>query len=109
MAPKRKDSGSLNTSRISATSNNSKISQKSNSKLSAKSNKKHQRDDSVEIRRKRLQKRVREDEPVLRTGKGKPVDEVRKLDEELEELDAKYNRLQQLINKAGANAAFLKQ
>lgn len=99
MAPRRKNSNPLNSSQLS---NNSKKSNKS-SRQSSASKSKVQRDDSIEIRRKRLQKRVREDEPVIRTGKAQPGDDVRKIDEELEEIDAKFNRLKQLMKMTSDN------
>ena len=99
MAPKRRGSNTLNSSQLS---NNSKKSDKSNQRSSA-SKTKVQREDSIEVRRKRLQKRVREDEPVIRTGKAQPGDNVRKIDEELEEIDAKFNRLKLLMKKTGEN------
>lgn len=41
---------------------------------------------------------MREDEPVIRTGKAPPGgDDVKKIEEEIEEIDAKYLRLQQLM------------
>lgn len=105
MPRRRKSSGSLNTSQVS---NGSRGSNKS-SKLSSSSKNKHLRDDSIEIRRKRLhQKKPQTKDPVGPMAKSKPVDEVRKLDDEIEEIDAKFNRLKNLMNMTGANATFSK-
>jgi hypothetical protein len=107
MVPRRrKSSNSLNNSEIS---NGSRGSNRSVSKLSASSKNRHVREDSIEIRRKRLQqKNIREKQPLIQTSKGKPVDEVKKLDDEIEEIDAKFNRLKNLMNMTGANATFSK-
>lgn len=93
MAPRRKNSSTLNSSQLS---NGSRQSNKSSRHSSATKNR-GQRDDSIEMRRKRLQQRVREDEPVIRTGKARPGDDVKKIDDELEEIDAKFHRLKQLM------------